>query len=243
MKSISKIGVTIPENNCAPINLEITEVNGPGTTAYLDVEGILPTDALWDTWEWQINLDWVFNADNANWVTSQTGGLLFNVGADEASVRIKFTKGSCIYYSNVSGMYDHPSNKYYAKANIDDITITGTGTLNISNVINLGNGFNIDPTTDRITNVTGAQKYVKVTLSLGFRVDLDFLLSVYKNGVLVPNFSILDHSATSTTASFSDIVIMDNNDYLTFVYDVSMPSDGIYGNIIVETIDSYINYL
>jgi hypothetical protein len=109
MKSISKIGVTLPENNCGPINLEITEINGPGTTSYLDVEGILPTDPLWDTWEWQINVDWVFNATNANWTTSQIGGLIFNLAGDDTSVRVKFTKGSCVYYSNVSGMYDHPS--------------------------------------------------------------------------------------------------------------------------------------
>ena len=99
MKSISKIGVTIPENNCTPINLEITEVNGPGTTAHLDIEGILPTDTAWNTWEWQVNLNWVFNADNSAWATAQTGGLDFTVGTDDTSVRIKFTIGNCIYYS------------------------------------------------------------------------------------------------------------------------------------------------
>ena len=109
MNSISKIGVTLAENNCRPINLEITEVNGPATTSHLDIEGILPTDPEWNTWEWQVNPDWVFNADNSNWTTLQTGGLDFTLGTDDTSVRIKFTIGNCIYYSNVSGMYDHPS--------------------------------------------------------------------------------------------------------------------------------------
>lgn len=95
--------------SCKPVNLEITEVNGPGTISHLDIEGVIPTDAEWDTWEWQYNLDWVFNADNSNWITAQTGGLDFNIGYDEASVRVKLTIGSCIYYSNVSGMYDHPN--------------------------------------------------------------------------------------------------------------------------------------
>ena len=109
MKSTSKIGVTIPENNCGSINLEITEVNGPGTTTRLDIEGILPSNPLWNTWEWQVNPDWVFNADNSNWTTSQVGGLDFSLAGDDTSVRVKFTIGNCIYYSNVSGMYDHPS--------------------------------------------------------------------------------------------------------------------------------------
>lgn len=109
MKSTSKVGVTIPENNCGSINLEITEVNGPGTTARLDIEGILPSNPLWNTWEWQVNPDWVFNADNSNWTTSQVGGLDFSLVGDDTSVRVKFTIGNCIYYSNVSGMYDHPS--------------------------------------------------------------------------------------------------------------------------------------
>lgn len=109
MNSVSKIGVTLAENNCVPINLEITEVDGPGTTARLDIEGILPSNPLWNTWEWQVNPDWVFNADNSNWSTLQTGGLDFTLGTDDTSVRVKFTIGNCIYYSNVSGMYDHPS--------------------------------------------------------------------------------------------------------------------------------------
>jgi hypothetical protein len=341
MKSISKIGVTLPENNCGPINLEITEINGPGTTSYLDVEGILPTDPLWDTWEWQINVDWVFNATNANWTTSQIGGLIFNLAGDDTSVRVKFTKGSCVYYSNVSGMYDHPSydcptielfippfitdvgneavlnidgitgasplwntwkwqvavnylptptpnptwvdaqtggltytintddtiirvvltngnciyysnesgyekpnpsNKYYAKANIEDVVITGTGTLNISNVLNLGNGFNIDPTTDRITNITGTQQYVKATINLGVKLGTTFLLTVHKNGIAIPNFKIYHEEISDiTTISFTDIVIMNNNDYLTFVYDADANAENMYGNIIVETINSYIN--
>lgn len=109
MNSVSKIGVTLAENNCVPINLEITEVDGPGTTARLDIEGILPSNPLWNTWEWQVNPDWVFNADNSNWTTSQVGGLDFSLAGDDTSVRVKFTIGNCIYYSNVSGMYDHPS--------------------------------------------------------------------------------------------------------------------------------------
>lgn len=99
----------VTPNECVPINLEITEVNGTGTTAHLDIEGILPTDPEWDTWEWQVNPDWIFNADNSNWTTSQVGSLDFSLIGDDTSVRVKFTVGNCIYYSNVSGMYDHPS--------------------------------------------------------------------------------------------------------------------------------------
>ena len=342
MNSISKIGVTLAENNCVPINLEITEVNGPGTTARLDIEGILPSNPLWNTWEWQVNPDWIFNADNSNWTTSQVGSLDFSLIGDDTSVRVKFTIGSCIYYSNVSGMYDHPSydcptielfinpvepsahehpvlhitgllpsntgwdtwvwqvagrfdvngdevltpiwlnaqtgglefnamgddnivrvklqigncvyysnesgyekpnpsNKYYAKANIVDTAVTGVGILNISNVLNLGNGFNIDPTTDRITNVSGTIQYVQVTISLGARVDDSFSLFVSKNGVEIPNFKIVHEIPSSVvTLSFTDIIILNNNEYLTFEYNC-LDTDNIYGNIIVETINSYIN--
>lgn len=230
--------------DCSSIRLEIVpRTSDVGEIYTLRVFGTNNTHPQWNTWVWERADKYLVGGainDNPVWISVQTGGITHIQGGDDWVFRVKWVTPNCTHYSNDSG-YErwNPQSKYYAKVNIVDTDLTGIGTLNISSVFNLGSGFNIDSTTDRITNVSGTIQYVQVTISLGARIDVSLLLSVYKNGVAIPNFKILHEISSVTTLSFTDIITMNNNDYLTFVYDAD--ADNLYGNIIVETVDSYIN--
>ena len=112
MNSISKIGVTLAENNCPTIELFVTPVE-PSAHEHpvLHITCILPSNVAWDTWIWQgagrfdINVDVVLTPI---WLDAQTGGLKFNAMGDDNIVRVKLQIGNCVYYSNESG-YECPS--------------------------------------------------------------------------------------------------------------------------------------
>ena len=145
-KLVAGTGITLTETNdglnetlviattdtsgCLPINLTLTTVLGsPGQEAFLSVEGIDGTDPAWDEWEWQIADIYV---NPKVWVNAQTGGLDFTIGTDDTTLRVKFERGDCVYYSNVTGLpetlYDEPNTIPFVEVyNPSQVFIEGSG--------------------------------------------------------------------------------------------------------------------
>ena len=112
MNSISKIGVTLAENNCPTIELFVTPAQpNASETPVLHITGILPFNPAWDTWVWeQANRYDGLGGNNQNpvWSTIQTGGTILTAMGDDKIVRVRLQIDNCIYYSNESG-YEKPA--------------------------------------------------------------------------------------------------------------------------------------
>jgi len=107
-KTQSRVGVTV-DNTCLPINFYIPPFDTDvGIEAVLHVSGITNVHPLWDTWKWQISVNFLgtppdLYSTTVTWVDAQTGGLTFTVGTDDTIVRVVLTDGNCVYWSNESG--------------------------------------------------------------------------------------------------------------------------------------------
>ena len=109
-KTQSRLGVTIPnQDQCLPINFYIPPFDTDvGIEVVLHVSGITNVHPLWDTWKWQISVNFLgtppdLYSTTPTWVDAQTGGLTFTVGTDDTIVRVVLTDGDCVYWSNESG--------------------------------------------------------------------------------------------------------------------------------------------
>ena len=131
MKSKANIGVIVNADNCNKYNFDLTaSIGDVGSPIFLYVDGLSNLSPLWDTWVWQYSVDYQFG-NTSTWVDYQTGGLSCTIPTDETSLRIKFTEGSCVYYSNVSGFYF--SNVYTHPNHTGDVTSLGDGVTTIAN--------------------------------------------------------------------------------------------------------------
>ena len=143
MKSKANIGVIVDLcEKCPDINLQLTAFDGDASTPVsLFVDGILPSDPLYNTWVWErADKYGVGTAYNTNPIWTSLGtGLITRFAGDDSIVRVRLNYNGCVYYSNVVG-YDGDFNS--GSTIVTDGTITGNGTLSSPLAVNpLNNRF------------------------------------------------------------------------------------------------------
>jgi len=130
MKSKANIGVIVDLcEKCPDINLQLTAFDGDASTPVsLFVDGILPSDPLYNTWVWERAEKYGAGAAyNTNPIWTSLGtGLITRFAGDDSIVRVRLDYNGCVYYSNVVG-YDGDFNS--GSTIVTDGTITGNGTL------------------------------------------------------------------------------------------------------------------
>jgi len=222
MKSISKVGVTLAENNCPTIELFINPVE-PSAHEHpvLHITGLLPSNTGWDTWVWQVAGRFDVNGDEVLtpiWLNAQTGGLEFNAMGDDNIVRVKLQIGNCLYYSNESG-YENPMindtiyNQSYIIKGDTLISLPTTTTpvkipftswaqnfLSSYSQILTGN-----ITNDEFTVATTVPWNMEFTISYNQITvgNSTFIVDVYKNGISVG--SPLKYTITGTFDTYTSI--------------------------------------
>jgi hypothetical protein len=224
MNSISKIGVTLAENNCPTIELFINPVE-PSAHEHpvLHITGILPSNIAWDTWEWQVAGRFDINGDEVLtpiWLDAQTGGLEFNAMGDDNIVRVKLQIGNCIYYSNESG-YENPmiddtiyDQSYVIYSDVDINMAVTTTPVKIPFTSWSKNFFSSYPQiftgsaiNDNFTAATTTTWEMEFTISFNQLTSTSstFIVDLYKNGAAVNTSTPTKWTTPGTTDFYNPI--------------------------------------
>jgi len=220
-KTQSRLGVTIPnQDQCLPINFYIPPFDTDvGVEAVLHVSGITNVHPLWDTWKWQISVNFLgtppdLYSTTATWVDAQTGGLTFTVGTDDTIVRVVLIDGDCIYWSNESGFENLIlTSTPYGTAYSASHTVVGAdpvAKVNFSTASSSSGYLSASAVTDSFAAASQALIW-KIEYSgwLQFAAGgQSLLLSVYINGVSVPQLTQTIKTSNGEYLPFSKSWIM-----------------------------------